>query len=152
MIGLPRKIDFVISVGLTWYNKSIQPRYGGQMHSMMLTHSQTSAPRQCLPVVLSVNSGVILTGSFPLQTMQNHAAVFRTGSVLKEGCEKLDAVYQTLADIKTFDRGCCSDVLLIHCTLHACYTRLSPHVCFCSDFNFNFIFFNLCLHITSTHF
>ncbi|KAG7277485.1 hypothetical protein CRUP_037356, partial [Coryphaenoides rupestris] len=41
----------------------------------------------------------------PLQTMQNHAAVFRTGSVLKEGCDKLDAVYQTLGDIKTFDRG-----------------------------------------------
>lgn len=37
--------------------------------------------------------------------MQAHAAVFRTGSVLKEGCEKMDAVYQTLADIKTFDRG-----------------------------------------------
>uniref|UniRef100_A0A8C5CF68 succinate dehydrogenase n=1 Tax=Gadus morhua TaxID=8049 RepID=A0A8C5CF68_GADMO len=39
------------------------------------------------------------------KTMQNHAAVFRTGSVLKEGCDKLDAVYQTLDDIKTFDRG-----------------------------------------------
>ncbi|XP_033983368.1 succinate dehydrogenase [ubiquinone] flavoprotein subunit, mitochondrial [Trematomus bernacchii] len=39
------------------------------------------------------------------KTMQAHAAVFRTGSVLKEGCEKMDAVYQTLADIKTFDRG-----------------------------------------------
>uniref|UniRef100_A0A8C5CTA7 Succinate dehydrogenase [ubiquinone] flavoprotein subunit, mitochondrial n=1 Tax=Gadus morhua TaxID=8049 RepID=A0A8C5CTA7_GADMO len=39
------------------------------------------------------------------RTMQNHAAVFRTGSVLKEGCDKLDAVYQTLDDIKTFDRG-----------------------------------------------
>ena len=37
--------------------------------------------------------------------MQNHAAVFRTGSVLKEGCDKMDAIYQTLDDIKTFDRG-----------------------------------------------
>uniref|UniRef100_A0A674EV54 Succinate dehydrogenase [ubiquinone] flavoprotein subunit, mitochondrial n=1 Tax=Salmo trutta TaxID=8032 RepID=A0A674EV54_SALTR len=39
------------------------------------------------------------------KTMQNHAAVFRTGKVLKEGCDKMDAVYQTLDDIKTFDRG-----------------------------------------------
>ncbi|XP_040899999.1 succinate dehydrogenase [ubiquinone] flavoprotein subunit, mitochondrial [Toxotes jaculatrix] len=39
------------------------------------------------------------------KTMQTHAAVFRTGSVLKEGCDKMDAVYQTLDDIKTFDRG-----------------------------------------------
>ncbi|KAJ8395296.1 hypothetical protein AAFF_G00034980 [Aldrovandia affinis] len=39
------------------------------------------------------------------KTMQTHAAVFRTGSVLKEGCIKMDAIYQTLNDIKTFDRG-----------------------------------------------
>uniref|UniRef100_A0A3B4XLY5 Succinate dehydrogenase [ubiquinone] flavoprotein subunit, mitochondrial n=1 Tax=Seriola lalandi dorsalis TaxID=1841481 RepID=A0A3B4XLY5_SERLL len=39
------------------------------------------------------------------KTMQAHAAVFRTGSVLKEGCDKMDAVYQTLDDVKTFDRG-----------------------------------------------
>lgn len=37
--------------------------------------------------------------------MQSHAAVFRTGSVLKEGCDKMDGIYQTLDDIKTFDRG-----------------------------------------------
>uniref|UniRef100_A0AAR2IPP3 succinate dehydrogenase n=1 Tax=Pygocentrus nattereri TaxID=42514 RepID=A0AAR2IPP3_PYGNA len=37
--------------------------------------------------------------------MQSHAAVFRTGDVLKEGCVKMDALYETLADIKTFDRG-----------------------------------------------
>ncbi|XP_031731991.1 succinate dehydrogenase [ubiquinone] flavoprotein subunit, mitochondrial [Anarrhichthys ocellatus] len=39
------------------------------------------------------------------KTMQAHAAVFRTGSVLKEGCDKMDAIYQTMDDIKTFDRG-----------------------------------------------
>lgn len=37
--------------------------------------------------------------------MQAHAAVFRTGSVLKEGCDKMDAIYQTMDDLKTFDRG-----------------------------------------------
>lgn len=37
--------------------------------------------------------------------MQTHAAVFRTGSVLKEGCDKMAAIYTTLDDIKTFDRG-----------------------------------------------
>uniref|UniRef100_A0A8C7RXN4 Succinate dehydrogenase [ubiquinone] flavoprotein subunit, mitochondrial n=1 Tax=Oncorhynchus mykiss TaxID=8022 RepID=A0A8C7RXN4_ONCMY len=39
------------------------------------------------------------------RTMQTHAAVFRTGDVLKEGCDKMDAIYQTMEDIKTFDRG-----------------------------------------------
>ncbi|TRY74343.1 hypothetical protein DNTS_032037, partial [Danionella cerebrum] len=39
------------------------------------------------------------------KTMQNHAAVFRTGEVLKEGCDKMASVYKSLDDIKTFDRG-----------------------------------------------
>ncbi len=37
--------------------------------------------------------------------MQNHAAVFRTGDVLKEGCEKMDSIYKSMDDMKTFDRG-----------------------------------------------
>lgn len=37
--------------------------------------------------------------------MQNHAAVFRTGSVLQEGCEKISQIYGDLAHLKTFDRG-----------------------------------------------
>lgn len=48
---------------------------------------------------------MIHTSSPSVQTMQAHAAVFRTGAVLKEGCDKMDAVYQTLDDVKTFDRG-----------------------------------------------
>ncbi|KAG5271009.1 hypothetical protein AALO_G00174830 [Alosa alosa] len=39
------------------------------------------------------------------KTMQTHAAVFRTGDVLKEGCGKMDDIYQTMKDLKTFDRG-----------------------------------------------
>ncbi|CAL1610665.1 unnamed protein product [Knipowitschia caucasica] len=39
------------------------------------------------------------------KTMQAHAAVFRTGPVLKEGCDKMDDLYTTLDDLKTFDRG-----------------------------------------------
>ncbi|CAB4035008.1 Succinate dehydrogenase [ubiquinone] flavo subunit, mitochondrial [Paramuricea clavata] len=37
--------------------------------------------------------------------MQSNAAVFRTGPVLREGCEKLDACYGKLEDLKLFDRG-----------------------------------------------
>lgn len=37
--------------------------------------------------------------------MQNNAAVFRSGPVLKEGCDKLDACYDKLEDLKLFDRG-----------------------------------------------
>jgi len=38
------------------------------------------------------------------RTMQNHAAVFRTGDVLKEGCEKMDKIVQSFKDVKTVDR------------------------------------------------
>lgn len=39
------------------------------------------------------------------KTMQNHAAVFRTGDVLKEGVEKLQDNYDQMQDLKLFDRG-----------------------------------------------
>jgi len=39
------------------------------------------------------------------ETMQNHAAVFRTGEVLAEGKTKIDQVYQKLKDVKTVDRS-----------------------------------------------
>jgi hypothetical protein len=31
--------------------------------------------------------------------MQEHAAVFRTGDVLDEGCTKMDAIYQHLVSV-----------------------------------------------------
>lgn len=40
-----------------------------------------------------------------LQAMQSHAAVFRVGSVLQEGCEKISQLYGDLKHLKTFDRG-----------------------------------------------
>jgi len=39
------------------------------------------------------------------KTMQNHAAVYRTGPVLKEGCEKVSKIYKDMNDLKLFDRG-----------------------------------------------
>ncbi|XP_066979935.1 succinate dehydrogenase [ubiquinone] flavoprotein subunit, mitochondrial [Macrobrachium rosenbergii] len=39
------------------------------------------------------------------KTMQNHAAVFRTGEVLSEGCEKMAALWSKMDDIKLADRG-----------------------------------------------
>ena len=38
-------------------------------------------------------------------TMQNHAAVFRTGEVLREGIEKLEQVCQSYADVRVHDRS-----------------------------------------------
>lgn len=32
--------------------------------------------------------------------MQTHAAVFRTGSVLSEGCQKIDEIYNQTEDLK----------------------------------------------------
>ncbi len=39
------------------------------------------------------------------RTMQNNAAVFRNQDVLAEGCKQIDAVWNTLADIKVSDRS-----------------------------------------------
>ncbi|MGA1375590.1 MAG: succinate dehydrogenase flavoprotein subunit [Steroidobacteraceae bacterium] len=37
--------------------------------------------------------------------MQSDAAVFRTGSSLQEGCDKLQNTYESFADVRTSDRG-----------------------------------------------
>ncbi len=37
--------------------------------------------------------------------MQNDAAVFRTGETLDEGCTRLAATYETLADVQVSDRS-----------------------------------------------
>ena len=37
------------------------------------------------------------------KTMQAHAAVFRTGDVLKEGCDKMSAICKDMGDIKVCD-------------------------------------------------
>jgi succinate dehydrogenase / fumarate reductase, flavoprotein subunit len=39
------------------------------------------------------------------KTMQQHAAVFRTGISLEEGIKKLDATYATFPDVKVQDRS-----------------------------------------------
>jgi len=39
------------------------------------------------------------------KAMQNHAAVYRTGPVLKEGCEKVSQIYKDMDDLQLFDRG-----------------------------------------------
>ena len=39
------------------------------------------------------------------KTMQNHAAVFRTGDVLKEGITKMKGVNDSMDDLKVSDRG-----------------------------------------------
>ncbi len=39
------------------------------------------------------------------RTMQNHAAVFRTGESLREGCTQISAVFDTLQDVRVGDRS-----------------------------------------------
>ena len=43
--------------------------------------------------------------------MQNYAAVFRTGDVLKEGVRKIDETYQEMADLRV---KLCFSVLYYH--------------------------------------
>jgi len=39
------------------------------------------------------------------KTMQNHAAVFRTGDVMREGIVKMNALWKEMGDLKLSDRG-----------------------------------------------
>merc|ERR1712193_330905 len=65
------------------------------------------------------------------KTMQNHAAVFRTGSVLKEGVEKMKNVWKDMEDLKVSDSGMVwnSDLVetleLQNCMINAMQTIVS---------------------------
>merc|ERR1712079_863298 len=39
------------------------------------------------------------------KTMQNHAAVFRTGDVMQEGIQKMNSVWKDMSNLKVSDRG-----------------------------------------------
>ncbi|XP_065843543.1 succinate dehydrogenase [ubiquinone] flavoprotein subunit, mitochondrial-like [Oscarella lobularis] len=54
------------------------------------------------------NKGDVPTAELRLKmqkVMQEHAAVFRTGPLLKEGIEKLEQIYKDMKNIKVFDKG-----------------------------------------------
>jgi len=65
------------------------------------------------------------------KTMQNHAAVFRTGTILKEGVEKMKNVWADMADLKVSDSGMVwnSDLVetleLQNCMINAMQTIVS---------------------------
>merc|ERR1712008_400875 len=65
------------------------------------------------------------------KTMQNHAAVFRTGAILKEGVEKMKNVWADMADLKVSDSGMVwnSDLVetleLQNCMINAMQTIVS---------------------------
>lgn len=61
-----------------------------------------------------------------LQTMQNHASVFRDGPTLKEGCEKMAKIYEGMEDLKVkkFFTFFCRIITLI------LWTTLFDHVTF----------------------
>ena len=70
------------------------------------------------------------------RTMQNNAAVFRTSQVLKEGCEQMDAIAASLADISVSDRSLIwnSDLVealelenLVDCALATIYSGEARH-------------------------
>lgn len=77
--------------------------------------------------------------------MQSHAAVFRTGSVLKEGCDKMDAIYQTMDDIKTFDRGTLTVVGVVPLSCFLLHVNIrTPGSCTYMQYNERSFFQVLC--------
>jgi len=46
--------------------------------------------------------------------MQNNAAVFRTGEVLEEGCQKLEDLFREMKDVKVTMIGQPNCVLTLH--------------------------------------
>ncbi|GAB6029588.1 hypothetical protein CHUAL_005331 [Chamberlinius hualienensis] len=87
-----------------------------------LTIAETSKPGDPLPALkpnageasianldkVRYSDGSIPTAQLRLQmqkVMQSHAAVFRTGDSLLEGCKKIAECYELLEDIKLSDRG-----------------------------------------------
>lgn len=68
--------------------------------------SQTEAHLARFDAARNAN-GAIPTGKLRLEMqkiMQNNCAVFRTGDVLKEGCDLIDAAYAKQSDLKIADR------------------------------------------------
>ena len=65
------------------------------------------------------------------ETMQTHAAVFRTGDVLQEGVEKMKDVWKGMSDLKVADSGMIwnSDLVetleLQNCMINAMQTIVS---------------------------
>ena len=39
------------------------------------------------------------------KTMQTHAAVFRTGDVMRDGIQKMNALWKDMANVKVSDKG-----------------------------------------------
>jgi len=79
-------------------------------------------------------SGATPTAALRLKmqkTMQNHAAVFRTGDVLKEGVEKMQGIWNEMEDLKVSDSGMVwnSDLVetleLQNCMINAVQTVVS---------------------------
>lgn len=62
------------------------------------------------------------------RNMQNYAAVFRTGDVLQEGCDKMKETYAKMKDLKLYDQGLIWNTDLIetlelqNIALNACQT------------------------------
>ena len=76
--------------------------------------SHKKLPDATLDALLGRLDGIrYKTGSMPTaeirdnmqRTMQKHAAVFRTGDSLKEGCEKMDTVFDSFKEVDVKDRG-----------------------------------------------
>ena len=56
------------------------------------------------------------------KTMQNHAAVFRTGDVMQEGIKKMESVWKDMANLKACNQLADHHHILIHILVNRCLT------------------------------
>jgi succinate dehydrogenase / fumarate reductase flavoprotein subunit len=71
------------------------PKDAGELAVTRLDrYRQAAGPRPTSDVRLSMQ-----------RTMQNHAAVFRTGETLREGCEQLAGVFDAMRELRVADRS-----------------------------------------------
>jgi len=104
-LGANSLLDLVVFGRATAHNIARDSRPGDAVPELGATAGESS--------VANIDSLRNSAGSHPTaalrmsmqKTMQNHAAVFRTGEVLKEGCDKTQALCKELKDVKLTDRG-----------------------------------------------
>jgi len=103
-LGSNSLLDIIV-FGRAAANYCVENIKSGQAHKPL-----ASAGDECLARFdkIRYNTGTIPTAQIRMnmqRTMQNNAAVFRTGEILKEGMDKMAEVWDSFSDVKVADKS-----------------------------------------------